>query len=404
MTKVVNFGCRLNNFEGKKIEELIPQQDNIIVINSCAVTNETERQVRQTIRRARKENPDAKLVMTGCAAQISPDDYKTMPEVDYVIDNINKLKQKTWDEILEDHQTTLFMKDIFTNPLDVEPSLQNESFGVRESLVIQQGCNHRCTFCIIPFGRGNNRSFDHSYLIDEVKRHVDSGVKEIVLTGVDISDYGSDFDHHYCMSLLIKDILRQTSLERLRLSSIDCVEVDEHFFEILGDDRLMPHLHLSIQSGDAMILKRMKRRHNPEDVNNFIERCRKVRKEITFGADIIAGFPTENEEMFQNTYNLLNDNQISHLHIFPFSPKKNTPAARMPQLEKSIIKKRAQDLRHLGDNLLSLVKKNLSDERKILIEELNTHHISGYDQNYIKHQIPMIGMSLGEIVTTQCSF
>jgi len=206
------------------------------------------------------------------------------------------------------------------------------------------------------------------------------------------------------MSLLIKDILQQTSLERLRLSSIDCVEVDEHFFEILGNDRLMPHLHLSIQSGDAMILKRMKRRHNPEDVNNFIERCRNVRKEITFGADIIAGFPTENEEMFQNTYNLLNDNQISHLHIFPFSPKKNTPAARMPQLEKSIIKKRAQDLRHLGDNLLSLVKKNLSDERKILIEELNTHHISGYDQNYIKHQIPMIGMSLGEIVTTQCSF
>ena len=175
MTKVVNFGCRLNNFEGKKIEELIPQQDNIIVINSCAVTNETERQVRQTIRRARKENPDAKLVMTGCAAQISPDDYKTMPEVDYVIDNINKLKQKTWDEILEDQQTTPFMEDIFTNPLDVEPSLQNESFGVRESLVIQQGCNHRCTFCIIPFGRGNNRSFDPSYLIDEVKRHVDSG-------------------------------------------------------------------------------------------------------------------------------------------------------------------------------------------------------------------------------------
>ena len=357
MTKVVNFGCRLNNFEGKKIEELIPQQDNIIVINSCAVTNETERQVRQTIRRARKENPDAKLVMTGCAAQISPDDYKNMSEVDYVIDNINKLKQKTWDEILTGHQTTPFLKDIFTNPLDVDPSLQNESFGVRESLVIQQGCNHRCTFCIIPFGRGNNRSFDASYLIDEVKRHVDSGVKEIVLTGVDISDYGSDFNHHYCMSLLIKDILKQTSLERLRLSSIDCVEVDEHFFEILENNRLMPHLHLSIQSGDAMILKRMKRRHNPEDVNNFIERCRKVRKEITFGADIIAGFPTENEEMFQNTYNLLNDNHISHLHIFPFSPKKNTPAARMPQLEKPIIKKRAQDLRLLGDNLLSLVKK-----------------------------------------------
>ena len=327
-----------------------------------------------------------------------------MPEIDYVIDNINKLKQQTWDEILADHQTTPFLEDIFTNPLDVDPSLQNESFGVRESLVIQQGCNHRCTFCIIPFGRGNNRSFDASYLIDEVKRHVDSGVKEIVLTGVDISDYGSDFDHHYCMSLLIKDILKQTSLERLRLSSIDCVEVDEHFFEILGNDRLMPHLHLSIQSGDAMILKRMKRRHNPEDVNNFIERCRKIRKEITFGADIIAGFPTENEEMFQNTYYLLSDNQISHLHIFPFSPKKNTPAARMPQLDKSIIKKRAQDLRLLGDNLLSLVKKNLSNERKILIEQLNTHHVSGYDQNYIKHQIPMIGMSLGEIVTTQCSF
>ena len=209
-----------------------------------------------------------------------------------------------------------------------------------------------------------------------MKRHVDSGVKEIVLTGVDISDYGSDFDHHYCMSLLIKDILKQTSLERLRLSSIDCVEVDEHFFEILGNDRLMPHLHLSIQSGDAMILKRMKRRHNPEDVNNFIERCRKVRKEITFGADIIAGFPTENEKMFQNTYNLLMIIKFLTYIFFRFL-KKNTPAARMPQLEKPIIKKRAQDLRLLGDNLLSLVKKNLIDDRKILIEELNTHHISG---------------------------
>ena len=175
-----------------------------------------------------------------------------------------------------------------------------------------------------------------------------AGVKEIVLTGVDISDYGSDFDHHYCMNLLIKDILQQTSLERLRLSSIDCVEVDEHFFEILGNERLMPHLHLSIQSGDTMILKRMKRRHNPEDVNNFIERCRQVRKEITFGADIIAGFPTENEEMFQNTYNLLNDNQISHLHIFPFSPKKNTPAARMPQLEKINCKKTSSRFKTFG--------------------------------------------------------
>ncbi|MDC0967963.1 tRNA (N(6)-L-threonylcarbamoyladenosine(37)-C(2))-methylthiotransferase MtaB [Alphaproteobacteria bacterium] len=402
MNKVINFGCRLNNFEGKKIEELLPKQQNegsVIVINSCAVTNETERQVRQTIRKVKKTNPNSKLILTGCAAQISPSTYSQMEEVDLLIDNISKLKPETWINLFDENHEGQFINDIFEKYDDADPVLNSESLGPRESLVIQQGCNHRCTFCIIPFGRGNNRSFDPAFLIKEVQRHVSQGVKEIVLTGVDISDYGSDFNKHYCMSNLILDILNKTDLERLRLSSIDCAEIDDHFDEVLINPRVMPHLHLSLQSGDNMILKRMKRRHNAEDIKKFVSHCRNLRNEITFGADIIAGFPTETDEMFRNTYELLKNCNISHLHIFPFSPKKNTPAARMPQVEKSIIKKRALELRVLGDELVSKIRKNLVSPRKILIEEINNGEVVGYDQNYMKHHIPMIGLPIGEIVT-----
>jgi threonylcarbamoyladenosine tRNA methylthiotransferase MtaB len=401
MNKVINFGCRLNNFEGKKIEELLPKQQNegsVIVINSCAVTNETERQVRQTIRKVKKKNPNSKVILTGCAAQISPSTYSQMEEVDLLVDNISKLKPETWINLFDASHESQFINDIFEKYDDADPVLSSESLGPRESLVIQQGCNHRCTFCIIPFGRGNNRSFDPAFLIKEVQRHVSQGVKEIVLTGVDISDYGSDFNKHYCMSNLILDILDKTDLERLRLSSIDCAEIDDCFDEVLINPRVMPHLHLSLQSGDNMILKRMKRRHNAEDIKKFVSHCRNLKNEITFGADIIAGFPTETDEMFRNTYELLKICNISHLHIFPFSPKKNTPAARMPQVEKSIIKKRALELRVLGDELVSKIKKDLISPRKILIEEINNGEVVGYDQNYMKHHIPMIGLPIGEIV------
>ena len=402
MNKVINFGCRLNNFEGKKIEELLPKQQNegsVIVINSCAVTNETERQVRQTIRKVKKKNPNSKVILTGCAAQISPSTYSQMEEVDLLVDNISKLKPETWINLFDASHESQFINDIFEKYDDADPVLSSESLGPRESLVIQQGCNHRCTFCIIPFGRGNNRSFDPAFLIKEVQRHVSQGVKEIVLTGVDISDYGSDFNKHYCMSNLILDILNKTDLERLRLSSIDCAEIDDHFDEVLIHPRVMPHLHLSLQSGDNMILKRMKRRHNAEDIKKFVSHCRNLRNEITFGADIIAGFPTETDEMFRNTYELLKNCNISHLHIFPFSPKKNTPAARMPQVEKSIIKERALELRLLGDELVRQIKKKLTSPRKVLIEEINNGEVVGYDQNYMKHHIPMIGLPIGEIVT-----
>ena len=402
MNKVINFGCRLNNFEGKKIEELLPKQQNegsVIVINSCAVTNETERQVRQTIRKVKKKNPNSKVILTGCAAQISPSTYSQMEEVDLLVDNISKLKPETWINLFDASHESQFINDIFEKYDDADPVLSSESLGPRESLVIQQGCNHRCTFCIIPSGRGNNRSFDPAFLIKEVQRHVSQGVKEIVLTGVDISDYGSDFNKHYCMSNLILDILNKTDLERLRLSSIDCAEIDDHFDEVLINPRVMPHLHLSLQSGDNMILKRMKRRHNADDIKKFVSHCRNLRNEITFGADIIAGFPTETDEMFRNTYELLKNCNISHLHIFPFSPKKNTPAARMPQVEKSIIKKRALELRVLGDELVSKIRKDLVSPRKILIEEINNGEVVGYDQNYMKHHIPMIGLPIGEIVT-----
>ena len=402
MNKVINFGCRLNNFEGKKIEELLPKQQNensVIVINSCAVTNETERQVRQTIRKVKKKNPNSKVILTGCAAQISPSTYSQMEEVDLLVDNISKLKPETWINLFDASHESQFINDIFEKYDDADTVLSSESLGPRESLVIQQGCNHRCTFCIIPFGRGNNRSFDPAFLIKEVQRHVSQGVKEIVLTGVDISDYGSDFNKHYCMSNLILDILNKTDLERLRLSSIDCAEIDDHFDEVLINPRVMPHLHLSLQSGDNMILKRMKRRHNAEDIKKFVSHCRNLRNEITFGADIIAGFPTETDEMFRNTYELLKNCNISHLHIFPFSPKKNTPAARMPQVEKSIIKERAFELRLLGDELVIQIKKKLTSPRKVLIEEINNGEVVGYDQNYMKHHIPMIGLPIGEIVT-----
>ncbi len=399
MSRVVNFGCRLNNFEGKKIEELLSNNnENIIVINSCAVTNETERQVRQTIRRIKKENPDKTIVMTGCAAQVSPDKYSSMTEVDKVIDNISKLKSETWISLSNEESQIDFKEDIFDSPQDIRPSLDTNNLSIRESLVIQQGCNHRCTFCIIPFGRGNNRSFDPFYLIDEVERVVENGVKEIVLTGVDISDYGSDFEHRYSMSNLILDILDKTKLQRLRLSSIDCVEIDEQFDEVLKDQRVMPHLHLSIQSGDDMILKRMKRRHNSKDVFEFVKHCKKIREDVTFGADIIAGFPTETDEMFDNTYRLLKENEISHLHIFPFSPKNNTPASRMPQVSKLIIKKRAKNLRELGELILKKVKSKLFLPREVLIEELNLGLAVGYDQNYIKYKVPLVGVPVGEIV------
>ena len=334
MSRVVNFGCRLNNFEGKKIEELLSNNnENIIVINSCAVTNETERQVRQTIRRIKKESPDKKIVMTGCAAQISPDKYSSMTEIDKVIDNISKLKSETWISLSHEESQIDFKEDIFDSPQDIRPSLDTNNLSIRESLVIQQGCNHRCTFCIIPFGRGNNRSFDPFYLIDEVERVVE-----------------------------------------------------------------MPHLHLSIQSGDDMILKRMKRRHNSKDGFEFVEHCKKIREDVSFGADIIAGFPTETDEMFDNTYRLLKENEISHLHIFPFSPKNNTPASRMPQVSKLIIKKRAKNLRELGELILKKVKSKLSLPREVLIEELNLGLAVGYDQNYIKHEVPLVGVPVGEIV------
>jgi len=402
MNKVINFGCRLNNFEGKKIQEFLPNKQNknsVIVINSCAVTNETERQVRQTIRKVKKQNPNSKLILTGCAAQISPTAYKQMEEVDFLVDNISKLKPETWINLLDENYEDKFHDNIFENFDDADPVLNNENLGPRESLVIQQGCNHRCTFCIIPFGRGNNRSFKADFLIKEVERHVSQGVKEIVLTGVDISDYGSDFDTDYRMSNLILDILKKTDLKRLRLSSIDCAEIDDHFDEVIVNPRVMPHLHLSLQSGDNMILKRMKRRHNADDIREFVNRCRDLRNEITFGADIIAGFPTETDEMFNNTYELLKDCNISHLHIFPFSPKKGTPAARMPQIEKSIIKKRAMQLRMLGEELINQIKKDLKSPRKVLVEQIIDNEVIGYDQNYMKHHIPMIGLPIGEIVT-----
>ena len=395
MNKVISFGCRLNHFEGKEINHLISKKNDVVVINSCAVTNEAERRVRQAIRKAKKENPNKKIIVTGCGAQINPDQFLKMNEVSSVVDNVNKLKKSTWEN--QDNSPSIL--NIFEDPQDELPSYNYDGMNVRENLVIQQGCNHRCTFCVIPYGRGNNRSFDPSYIIDQANKLVKKGVQEITLTGVDISDYGSDFKEHYCMSQLALKILNKTKIKRLRLSSIDCVELDPHFFDLLQNSRLMPHLHLSLQSGDDLILKRMKRRHLSKDIFKFIQKCKSVRPDITFGADIIAGFPTETEKMFSNTCELLKKCNITHLHIFPFSPKKNTPASKMPQLSKSVIKNRAKILRKLGNDLMEKLEAAQSKPRKILVEEKIMGHCIGYDQNYIKHQVPAFGIPIGEIIT-----
>ena len=395
--KVINFGCRLNINEGERIQKIIDDQNqnNIVVINSCSVTNEAERQVRQTIRKIKKTEPDKKIIVTGCGAQIHPEQFENMKEVNGIISNTNKFNTDDWNNI---HSKNYVVNDIFSTKIDLSyPSKNNTSFKIRDSIVVQQGCDHRCTFCIIPYGRGNNRSFKQEDIIQECNDLVEGGTKEITLTGVDISDYGKDLDCHHCISKLSLSLLEQTNLQRLRLSSIDCVELDDHFFELIQHPKFMPHLHLSLQSGDDMILKRMKRRHLTKDAKNFIEKCRKFREDITFGADIIAGFPTENEKMFINTKNFIENNFITHLHIFPFSAKKGVPASKMPQIEKSIIKDRAKILRDTGQQMMDNLLKTLTNNRSILIENIFANNCEGYDQNYIKRNFPAYGLSVGDI-------
>lgn len=429
--QVITFGCRLNSYESEAIKEALKKTDqkNIIVFNSCAVTSQAESDLRNAVRKARKNNPDAKIVVTGCAAQIDPQKYAQMAEVDLVLGNVEKSKAESYSSFLDanasenlmssssnskDSRTALQFKndglvkndDVgeiahkdriffetkknaanFLTPEETAKIKVNDIMSVADTapqlvsyfenqtrafLEIQNGCNHRCTFCIIPFGRGNSRSVAFGEIVSQVKKMVEAGHKEVVFTGVDISGYGEDLAAPITLSQMIKRLLKLVpSLPRLRLSSIDVAEIDEDFFEILeSEPRFMPYLHLSVQSGDDVILKRMKRRHNRAQVLEFCARARKICPEISFGADIIAGFPTETDEMFNNSVKLIAEAGIAFTHIFPYSKRDGTPAAKMPQVNGKIIKERAKILRQAGENeLQKLLQKQIGKELSVIVEK-----------------------------------
>ncbi len=387
--QIINLGCRLNIYEGEIIKSHLKTNklDNITVINSCAVTQEAEKKVSYEIRRQKKKFPNNKIVVTGCAAQINPLKYKDLKEVDSIIGNTEKLQSSTWQKInlLQSFKVGNILEENKTVPNSIE-KFEGKS---RAYIEIQQGCNHRCTFCIIPYGRGNNRSVPAGEIVAKIKKVVSNGYNEVVLTGVDITDYGSDLPAKPSFSNLIKRILKLVpELKQLRLSSIDCAEIDEEFWEVVRERRLMPHFHISLQAGNNLILKRMKRRHSREMAINFCKKILSIRKDATFGADIIAGFPTETESMFQDSIKLVDECGLTHLHVFPFSPRDNTPASKMPQVQKNIIKDRAKRLRGKGiEKLKQHLKRNIGKKQKILVENTKQNFSLGKDQHFFKVKV-----------------
>ncbi|MCP1468523.1 threonylcarbamoyladenosine tRNA methylthiotransferase MtaB [Sphingobium sp. OAS761] len=341
--EIITMGCRLNIAESEAIRDMAAGQDDLIVVNSCAVTAEAVRQTRQAIRRARRDRPDARILVTGCAAQTEPQTFAAMAEVDGVIGNREKREATAFAPASQ----KVRVADIMA-VRDTAPHMASAFADyARAFLEVQNGCDHRCTFCIIPYGRGNSRSVPAGAVIDKAKQLVDAGYREIVLTGVDVTSYGPDLPGAPSLGLLVERILKGVpDLPRLRLSSIDSVEIDDRLFDLIAHEpRMMPHLHLSLQAGDDLILKRMKRRHSRADAFAIVERVKAARPDISIGADIIAGFPTEDEAMFANSLTLVEECDIVHGHVFPYSPRQGTPAAGMPQVDRATVKARAARLR-----------------------------------------------------------
>ena len=446
--QVITFGCRLNSFESETIKQAINQsgEKNLIVFNSCAVTAKAEKDLKISLRKIRKNNPDAKIVVTGCAAQIDPQKYAIMPEVDLVLGNVEKSKFENYQNIeksknllnkisnhqilnvetqnnkIDDefsnhqknqvkpdqnhHQDRIFFQELsnqnkLNNLADLNKIKVNDIMSIRDTapqlvsyfenqtrafLEIQNGCNHRCTFCIIPYGRGNSRSVGVGEIIEQSKKMVNNGHQEIVLTGVDISDYGKDLPSPLTLAQMIKKLLKFVpDLNRLRLSSIDVAELDDEFLEILKyENRFMPYLHISAQSGDDLILKRMKRRHNRQQLLDFCSKAREIRPEITFGADLIAGFPTEDDQMFENSLKLISQADLIFTHIFPYSPRLGTPASKMKQLDYKIIKERTKILREKGqEQLVKFLQQQIGKTFDVLVEKNNL----GKTKNFLNVRI-----------------
>ncbi len=369
--EIVTFGCRLNFYESEVMREHARGAGltDAIIFNTCAVTKEAERQAGQAIRRARRKNPQAKIIVTGCASQIDPQKYAQMAEVDQVIGNDLKLQAESWGA---EGTEKIMVNDIMSVQETASHLINGFEDKTRAFLQVQNGCDHRCTFCIIPYGRGNSRSVPMGVIAEQVRNLVAQGYKEVVFTGVDVTSYGADLPGAPRFGQMIRRVLALVpELARLRLSSLDPVEIDDDLWDLIADEpRLMPHLHLSLQAGDDMILKRMKRRHLRQDVIDVCEKARALRPDIAFGADIIAGFPTETEEMFQNSLRIVEACDLTYLHVFPYSEREGTPAARMPAVDGSVRKERAGRLRALGERQVArLLQRSVGKEFSVLVEK-----------------------------------
>ncbi|MEI9991092.1 MAG: tRNA (N(6)-L-threonylcarbamoyladenosine(37)-C(2))-methylthiotransferase MtaB [Rhizomicrobium sp.] len=368
--EIITFGCRLNAYESEAIRARAAEAglDGAVILNTCAVTAEAVRQSRQTIRRVRRERPDARIIVTGCAAQSEPDTYSSMVEVDLVLGNAEKLQARVYREADAER---VRVNDIFSVRETAGQMIDCFEGHTRAFLQVQNGCDHRCTFCIIPFGRGNSRSVPMGALIAEARRLTEAGYPELVLTGVDLTAYGADLPGAPTLGGLVRKILKLVpDVKRLRLSSIDSIEADDELMRAIAEEeRLMPHFHLSVQSGDDLILKRMKRRHGRTDTIAFCQTVRRLRPDAAFGADLIAGFPTETDAMFQRTMDLVDEAGLSNLHVFRFSARAGTPAARMPQLDRQTIKDRAAALRAKGEEVAAARHRTLVGTTQTLLVE-----------------------------------
>ncbi|RJF91026.1 tRNA (N(6)-L-threonylcarbamoyladenosine(37)-C(2))-methylthiotransferase MtaB [Sphingomonas cavernae] len=424
--ELITLGCRLNIAESEAIRALVPDIDDLVIVNSCAVTAEAVRQTRQAIRRAKRARPQAQVIVTGCAAQIEPETFAAMPEVARVIGNVEKMRAEsylrpspplggeggeakpnrergeseaasTWESLPAlsspsprpsppkgGEGADIRVSDIMAVRQTAPQLASGFAEHARAFVEVQNGCDHRCTFCVIPYGRGNSRSVPAGAVVERIKALVDEGYREVVLTGVDLTSYGPDLPGSPTLGQLVERILRHVpALPRLRLSSLDSVEIDERLFDLLAHEpRIMPHIHLSLQAGDDMILKRMKRRHSRAQSVEIVQRLKKARGDLAIGADIIAGFPTETEAMFENTMALLDDCDIVYGHIFPYSPRRGTPAARMPQLDRAVIKDRARRLRDAAALRQRRWLESLMGSRQRVLIELDGQ--SGHAGNFAR--------------------
>ena len=402
--EVLTFGCRLNALESEVMRTRAARAglDGAVLVNTCAVTTEAVRQARQAVRKAKRENPTAKIIVSGCAAQFDPETFATMPEVDLVLGNQEKLRAESYAALnfVSADEATVRVNDIMSVKATAGHLVEGMDGRARAFVEIQNGCDHRCTFCVIPYGRGNSRSVPMGAVAEQIRKLVENGYREVVLTGVDITSYGADLPATPSLGKLVRSILKNVpELARLRLSSIDSIEVDEALMRAIAEEeRLMPHLHLSLQSGDDMILKRMKRRHSRADSIRFAREIRRNRPDVIFGADLIAGFPTETEEMFENSLRIIEECGLTHLHVFPFSPRPGTPAARMPQLDRTVVKERAARLREDGARAYSA---HLAAEQGALRHILVERDDHGRTEHFTLAEIN--GGAPGEIIAARVS-